>query len=172
MGKPKLTLVMVTTRNGLVAGANGDRSWITERSAAGYRETLQELGTVVIGEQTYSELTEDEIVSGVQYVVLTEQALTPKMPDVQFLQGTPQEVLAALSENGVEHAALGGGPATIAQFMVEGLVDHMVVFVDDLSLEEGKSLFSGAQKDQRYRLDEEVRLGQHSIRLTYTREEE
>lgn len=62
----------------------------------------------------------------------------------RFVDAAPRQVLEmAMGSAGGRDVVLGGGPATIRQFLAAGLVDEMHLAIAPVLLGEGEQLFAG-----------------------------
>jgi dihydrofolate reductase len=63
-----------------------------------------------------------------------------------FIDASPAQALAAARETaGGLDVRIGGGPATIRQFLAAGLIDHMHIALVPVLLGRGESLWDGLE---------------------------
>ncbi|QMU74574.1 dihydrofolate reductase [Streptacidiphilus sp. PB12-B1b] len=87
-----------------------------------------------------------------------------------FVDASPQEVLRQAREaaDGLD-VRIGGGPATVRQFLAEDLVDHLHVAVVPIVLGRGERLWDGLEGlEQRFRV-ESVTTPSGTTHMTFTR---
>jgi dihydrofolate reductase len=88
----------------------------------------------------------------------------------QFTDASPAQALAAAKEAAGGHdVRIGGGPATVRQFLAAGLIDHMHVVVVPILLGRGESLWDGLEgMEERFTI-ESVSSPSGVTHLTFTR---
>ena len=67
----------------------------------------------------------------------------PDDSELELRTGSPAEELASLAAEGVQSLLLEGGPRIAADFLREGLLDKLLVFVAPRLAGEGPTLFEG-----------------------------
>jgi dihydrofolate reductase len=87
-----------------------------------------------------------------------------------FTDASPAEALSAAREAaGGLDVRIGGGPATVRQFLAAGLIDHMHVVVEPILLGRGESLWDGLEGlEERFAI-ESVSSPSGVTHLTFTR---
>jgi dihydrofolate reductase len=87
-----------------------------------------------------------------------------------FVDASPQEVLQQAREAaGGLDVRIGGGPATVRQFLAEDLVDHLHVAVVPIVLGRGERLWDGLEGlEQRFQVESVTTPG-GTTHLTFTR---
>ena len=88
-----------------------------------------------------------------------------------FIDASPAEALEVAREaSGGLDVRIGGGPATVRQFLAADLIDDMHVVIVPIVLGRGERLWDGLEDlERRYRV-ESVALPSGVIHLTFTRE--
>jgi dihydrofolate reductase len=87
-----------------------------------------------------------------------------------FIEASPAEALKVAREaaDGLD-VRIGGGPATIRQFLAAGLIDHMHVVIVPIVLGRGERLWDGLEDlEQRFDI-ESVGSPSGVTHLTFTR---
>ena len=87
-----------------------------------------------------------------------------------FIDASPAEALAAAKEAaGGLDVRIGGGPATVRQFLAAGLIDHMHIALVPILLGRGESLWDGLEGlEERFAI-ESVSSPSGVTHLTFTR---
>ena len=153
-GRPLVTVKTAMSLDGRVAGPDGGPTPI---SGAGSRRMAHavraECDAILVGTGTAliddPQLTvRDERGNNVAgqplRVVMGERALPKALrlfddaaPTVQLRTRDPHEVLSALSERGVQHVLVEGGPTVVAAFLDAGLADRVLWFIAPVLLGSG-----------------------------------
>jgi dihydrofolate reductase len=88
----------------------------------------------------------------------------------RFIDASPAEALAAAKEAaGGLDVRIGGGPATVRQFLAAGLIDHMHVVVVPILLGRGESLWDGLEGLEERFAVESVSSPSGVTHITFTR---
>jgi dihydrofolate reductase len=131
-----------TSLDGFIARLNGDSDWAADDEV--FEAELKKHDCIIIGRKTFEQYKDDIYpVAGVTNFVLVGDArkFTDEVTDaVQFLSGSPAEVLMAIADAGFISVLLGGGSETNARFAKAGLIDEVILDVHPLLLGEGKPL--------------------------------
>ena len=90
--------------------------------------------------------------------------------DFYFIDASPAQALAAAREAaGGLDVRIGGGPATIGQFLAADLIDHMHIALVPILLGRGESLWDGLEGlEERFAI-ESVSSPGGVTRVTFTR---
>lgn len=152
----KASVYIATSVDGFIARTNGDLDWLpTEKDVDGgdfgYQAFMDNIDTIVMGRHTYEKVLSfgEWPFDNKRVVVLSTAA--PNMPDsltgrLQWMSGTPQEVLKQLAAQGAEHAYIDGGK-TIQAFLREGLIQRLIVTRIPVLLGQGIPLFGPLASD-------------------------
>lgn len=156
-GRPMVTWKVATTLDGRVAAADGSARWITGPQARAEVHALRSrVGAVVVGTGTV--LVDDPALTArgpdgaplarqPMRVVMGRRSIPPgaalrdgAAPLRTFPTETPEQVLAALAAEDVQHVLLEGGPTLAAAFVRAGLVDRVVWYIAPKLLGAGPSV--------------------------------
>lgn len=187
LGRPVVTLKLASTLDGRVAAADGTSQWITSGPARlDVHRQRATAGAIVVG--TGTALADDPQLT----VRLPAAELAPRQP-LRVVVGTrelpasarvfddaaeticlrthdPAEVLRVLSDRGIHHVWLEGGPTLAAAFLRAGLVDRLVHYLAPALLGAGPSLIGdlgigSIDGIDRWHLEDVTHLGD-DLRLT------
>lgn len=131
----KTTLYASLSVNGHVTRAEADGP-VRPEVLADFRAHVARAGNLVLGRRTFELATAapggETLFAGVDVVVLSRLAAAlPGGPGVQ-VAGSAADALNHLRHRGHASALLGGGPATYAAFLEQGLVDEWCLNVAPL----------------------------------------
>lgn len=168
---------IATSLDGFIAGPGDDLSWlpapgsIPEGGDFGYSAFMAQVGALLMGRTTY------DVVSGFggewpygdkPVLVATHRPLTPRVPTVRAVQGTPVELLAlARAAAGPAHDVYVDGGATIRALFEADLIDHAIVTVVPVVLGAGSPLFAGLSARRTLTLERAEALPGGLVQLSY-----
>jgi dihydrofolate reductase len=154
----KSSVFIATSLDGFIARADGSIDWlekanltIPEGEDCGYQAFIATVDALVMGRNTFEQvLAFDEWHYGkLPLVVLSHQAIaipTAVQDTVTVSQESPQEIVARLSANGIQHIYVDGG-RTIQSFLAAGLIDEITITVIPILLGSGRPLFGSLPHD-------------------------
>ena len=150
-----------TSLDGYIARENGDLDWLPAGGAVsddidnGYKAFMDTVDVCVMGRHTFEKVLTlgpwpfDEK----PVVVLTSRTsglqLLPA-PNVEFMAGSPREIVARLSGRGAQHLYVDGGN-TIRRFLEAGLIQRIIITRIPIILGSGIPLFGPMGHDIRLR---------------------
>jgi dihydrofolate reductase len=142
--------------DGFISGPDDDLSWLPgplEHEDYGYGRFLAETRAILLGRRTYEIAAAfDRWPYGETPVfVATSQPLSPDVPSVTAIAGTPAQLLATIRSDIDGDIYLDGG-ALIRSFLDAHLIDELIVTVVGVVLGHGTPLFAGAAERHRLRL--------------------
>ena len=141
----RITLYIAESLDGYVATKDGSVAWLDKFNDVpnidyGYNYFYESIDTVVQGNTTYNQF-KDKHISKNSYV-FAEDADSRLEDGVTFVKGGIKEFIDNLDEKTHKNIWLVGGPNLLAQFMNEGQVDELIIFVMPVLLRAGIPLFS------------------------------
>ncbi|MFI5444838.1 dihydrofolate reductase family protein [Polaromonas sp. UC242_47] len=146
----KTSVYIASSVDGFIARSNGELDWLpmekdVDGGDFGYQAFMDSVDTIVMGRHTYEKVLSfgEWPFDNKRVVVLSTAA--PDIPAslvgrLQWLSGTPQEVLTQLAAQGAEHAYIDGGK-TIQAFLQAGLIQRLIVTRIPVLLGQGIPLF-------------------------------
>lgn len=155
----KISAFIATSLDGFIARLDGNIDWLTNpdyeipEQDFGYQLFMNSVDVLVMGRNTYEKvLAFDEWPYGDKHVVVLTNG-QPTFPDehtkaVEFLSGSPTEVISQLSKHGYQHVYLDGGQ-TIQGFLRDNLVDELTITQIPILLGQGLALFGETGHDIR-----------------------
>ena len=141
-----ITLYIAESLDGYVATKDGSVTWLDKFNDVpnidyGYNDFYKSIDTVVQGNTTYHQFKDKHI--GKNCYVFAEDADSRLEEGVTFVKGGIKEFIDNLDEKTHNNIWLVGGPNLLAQFLNEGQVDELIIFIMPVLLREGIPLFSG-----------------------------
>jgi dihydrofolate reductase len=150
----KASVFIATSLDGFIARENGSFDWLpADPEPHGYDEFMATVDALVIGRKTFeTALAFDTWPYGKKpVVVLSSRPTEWKAPEgavCDFMSGSPQEIVARLTERGMNHLYIDGG-ITIQRFMEAGLIQRLIITRVPVLLGSGIPLFGPLSRDVR-----------------------
>lgn len=164
-----ITLLMAQTLDGKIArnpGQNAD--WTSREDKKYFVQLTKEVGTIIMGMGTFRAMG-CFVLPGRRNVILGDKPY-PKSPvegQLQYLSGTPQDIVKALESQGVTRAILGGGAYTNNQFLKAGLVNEVHITIASRLFGEGLGFCDGEPLDIPLERTEVRELSVDTLLLTF-----
>ncbi len=140
--KPTVVLIMVMSANGVVAKKQIENSfeWNSEADRTQFLKRINEIGTVIMGSNTYRSIGSQPY-EGIDFYVLTHDPGKFAPHDrVTFVTGDIANVFRQWQDKGLESVALLGGPSTNRLFLEKNLVDEIYLTIEPTLLPDGLHL--------------------------------
>lgn len=159
----KASVYIATSLDGFIARANGGLDWLpgveSEDNSGedyGYHAFMDSVDYLVMGRNTF------DIVLGFggewhygekRIVVLSSRPveISERIADtVEWMSGTPREIVEQLAERGAQHLYVDGG-VTIQRFLNEGLLQQLIITRIPVLIGDGIPLFGPLPHDIKLR---------------------
>ena len=152
----RVSVFIATSLDGYIARADGSLDWLEAQNArvppgedCGYGDFMADIDVLLMGRETFDKVSSfaEWPYDGKRVIVLSHRPLSGAYVKlVEQRAGEPQEILAAVEEEGARHAYLDGG-RTIQAFLHAGLVDDLVITSVPVLLGSGRRLFGELAAD-------------------------
>jgi dihydrofolate reductase len=143
----KASVFIATSLDGFIARRDGALDWLPTGGGEphGYEEFIATVDAIVIGRKTFETvLTFESWTYGAKpVVVLSSNPSALKAPPgaaCNFMGGTPAEIVARLSAQGMSHIYVDGG-ITVQRFLEAGLIQRFIITRIPVLLGAGIPLF-------------------------------
>lgn len=156
--KPQVTVFIATSVDGYIARENGDLDWldaanrlVPDGEDCGYGDLMQSIDALVMGRTTFEKVLSfgEWPYGSTPVIVLSSKPLTipERLPEtVTHSSETPQALCERLSSEGIRHLYIDGGQ-TIQRFLLDDLVDELIVTLIPVLLGSGIPLFGSLAAD-------------------------
>jgi dihydrofolate reductase len=151
----KASVFIATSVDGFIARQNGALDWLPDDCEPhGYDEFIAAVDALVIGRKTFETvLSFGAWPYGKKPVVVlsTKPSELKPAPDgavCDFMAGTPHEIVARLTQRGMNHLYIDGG-VTIQGFLQAGLIQRVIITRIPVLLGSGIPLFGSLSHDIR-----------------------
>jgi dihydrofolate reductase len=164
----KTILYMTISLDGYIARTDGNMDYGLPASWDSYFNFCKRTGNLIIGRKTYDVMTKDEFAVGCLYVVMTKKPVVePKIKNVIFFEGTPQEAIEMLKARGFGSVGLGGGGKLNSAFLNAGLIDEMIIDIEPVVIGQGIKIFPETTAEFKFELIDDNRLSGDEMQLRY-----
>src|SRR5580658_6822604 len=149
----KASVFIATSLDGYIARLDGGLDWLPPDGGEphGYDEFMATVDAIVIGRKTLETvLAFDVWPYGKKPVVVLSTTMSElKVPQgavCDLMCGTPEEIVARLTQRGFQHLYVDGG-VTIQGFLRDGLIQRLIITRIPVLLGSGFPLFGYLSKD-------------------------
>lgn len=164
----KVTLMMAMTADGKIAKHhNHPANWTSKSDKKIFIETTKKAGAIIMGKTTYD--TIGRPLPGRLNLVLTRSPEKyQNIPnELEYITGSPEEIVLHLEQRGYSHVILCGGTATNSDFAKSELIDELLITIEPKLFGGGMGLFKDIDLDINLELLKCERLGDNSAILHY-----
>jgi dihydrofolate reductase len=177
--KPKITLHVVASLDGMIASTDNSVSWLEECEGVyeagvsfGQEEIaafLKSIDCYVLGSRTYEHALQLGWVYGdTPVIVLTTRDLPKTRSAVEFYSGDLQTLVERHLAFRYRNIWVAGGADVCQQFLALGLADELQLTVAPILLGEGLRLFGTLPAHMKWTLKEAVPYKNGFVALTYS----
>lgn len=165
----KLIWSPAITLDGNIAKADGNSDWPTETDGNQFHDLIRKCGCVVVGKKTFDQYKGEvfPVTSAITFVWTHNPDSTEKTEGVEYVTGTPSDVLSYIESKGYKECVLAGGSTTNDAFLASNLVDEISVTIYPLLFGSGMRLLSGDNIDIELEFVDSTHIGEGVIRNTY-----
>ena len=164
----KLIWCPAVTLDGNIATADGNSDWPTEIGQQ-FHDLIKKCGAVIVGRNTFDQYKGEVFpVDGATTIVWTTKPEDKeKVEGVEYVSGSPEEVLKYIENKGLHECVLAGGTSTNNAFVSSGLVDEITITIYPLLFGEGMRLLTLKNFESKLELVETNQIGDGVIRNKY-----
>ncbi|GAB5524825.1 MAG: dihydrofolate reductase family protein [Roseivirga sp.] len=173
----KVTIHMVSSLDGFVAGKDGDVSWLksTDHYEKGITlteeaitEFVQSIDCYIMGSHTYEKALELGWPYGeTPVIVLTSRGLTSDRASVKFYSGDLTELVNGRLKGHYKNIWMVGGAAATKTFLQLGLADDIIVSIMPVIVGSGTLFFDFVGLEQRLHLKDVTTYKDGMVELWY-----
>jgi dihydrofolate reductase len=157
------------TLDGNIAKADGNSDWPTEADGNQFHELIKKCGCVIVGKNTYNQYKGEvfPVEGAITFVWTRNPKAGEKAKGVEYISGSPEQVVEAISSKGYAECVLAGGSITNDAFVGAGLVDEISATIYPLLFGNGMRLLSGSNIDLKLEFLDSTTIGDGVIRNRY-----
>jgi len=168
---------IATSLDGFIARTDGSLDWLEELDDLdndyGFEEFISKIDALVMGRNTFETVLKfQEWPYNIPVFVLstTLEELPEKFRGkVEVLRGDPRDIVIQLNQRGFENLYIDGGQ-TIQRFLMEDLINEIIITTASVILGEGIPLFQGLSKDIKFECMKVEVLNPYLVKHYYVRE--
>lgn len=168
---------IATSLDGFIARSDGSLDWLEDltdpKDDYGFEEFMKGIDALVMGRKTFETVKnfENWLYTKPVFVLSTSvQELPVKLNGkVEFMMGDPMDIVAHLNHRGYENLYIDGGQ-TIQRFLMEDLIDEMIITTASIILGDGVTLFHGLEGDMKFKCVKVEVLNPYLVKHHYVRE--
>lgn len=159
----KNSVFIATSLDGYIADKNGGIGWLNsipnpDHEDMGYTEFFEDIDGLVIGRKTFETVLGFDIDWPYSKPVFVLSNSLKEIPETLrgkafLLHGTLTEILDQIHAKGIDHLYIDGG-TTIQNFLIEDLIDELVITTIPVLLGGGSPLFGELSKELDFELIE------------------
>lgn len=178
----KISVYIATTLDGFIARKNDALDWLpgSDGSAVdgtegdcGYSDFMATVDVLVMGRRTFEQVLSFGAwpYSDKRVIVLSKRRdILPQHPpaSIELSALAPEELCQQLRKQGVQHVYLDGGK-TIQGFLIEKLVDELILTTVPVLIGEGLPLFGLLDSDQQWHLKQSRSYANGFVQSHYVR---
>jgi len=169
-GFMKIIMMMAQTADGIMAKNSNDiPDWTSKADKKVFVEETKKHKVIIMGRSTFETI-------GRPLPRRLNLILTPdpeKFEDknvegeLEFFSGTPEEVIAHLSDRGYKSCVLAGGAYTNSLFLKSNLVDELLVTISPKMFGNGMTIAQGSDLNIELKLLENKNIDENTVMLRY-----
>lgn len=173
----KITIHMVSSLDGFIAGKDGDISWLTSHdrydkgitlSAEDIETFNQKIDCYVMGAYTYEHALKLGWPYGdVPVIVLTHRDLTTDRETVQFYSGELDTLVDLELKPAYQNIWVVGGAMITKEFLRRQLADEIIISIMPIILGDGTLFFDHIGQEQKLHLKEVTAYQDGMVELCY-----
>ena len=135
----KVRLFIASSLDGYIARKNGDIDWLFADQDYGYGDFVAGIDTVVMGRKTYEQILDfgEYPYQGMMGFVFSQTRSGEKDENVAFVEGDLKEFINQQRHQTGKAIWLVGGGEIIYHFLLQGLVDELILSVHPIILGDG-----------------------------------
>jgi len=136
--------------DGFIAAPGDDTSWIPDVGMGQFEKVLSDNEVILMGRRSYEFAVKENVFPyqcALNYIVTHDQDLLGKSTEeIVFSDKGPQDVLFDIEKRGFKNVFLMGGGLLNGSFLVEGLIDEIILCIHPIVLGGGTKLYEGLKK--------------------------
>lgn len=165
MKKNNIILYVAMSMDGYIARPDGSVDWLDDAIGEGdngYSEFYSQVGTVVMGRNTYEEVLKlaDEFPYAGKPCYVLSRTYKDNNPHATFTDEALESLIPRLKETSDGYVWLVGGGQLVQQFLQKNLIDEIELYIIPKLIGEGIPLFPDGTPPASFELTSIARLGQ------------
>jgi len=169
-------LYIAASIDGYIAKPDGNLDWLTslpmpENGDYGYKEMLDSCDSIIMGRTTYDELLKMSpdwpYKDFSTYVLSTSKTFLPTTEQTYSINSDLKEFMHELASNRKGNTWLVGGGKVIQLFLVNNLIDRMILTTVPILLGNGIALFPSGNYHSKWSIEKLESFNTGLVNVTY-----
>lgn len=167
----KIILFMATSLNGMIATKEGNEDFLSHTNWESFLQEAKNHGCFIIGRTTFEKVQQwpeynfSSVDAKLKIVVSHDKSF--KIDPPFMVANSPQDAIDKAASQGFESAILTGGSAINRAFLVENLVDEVLINIEPALIGSGIPLFAESAIEKRLHLVETNQLSSDILQVRY-----
>ncbi len=167
----KIILFMATSLNSMIASKNGDEDFLSQTNWESLGQLARKHGCFIIGRKTYeivqswSDYNFNNIDAQLKIVISNKKSL--KLDPLFLLASSPKDAIEKATAMGFESAILTGGSRINGAFLIENLIDEVIINIEPVIVGSGIPLFAESDIEKRLTFIESVNIADDILQVKY-----
>lgn len=167
----KTILFMAMSLNGIIADKSGGEDFLSDANWECFSTLAKEHGCFIVGRKTYEivqkwpDFNFDSIDAELKIVISSDKSL--KLHSPFLLADSPKDAIEKAMASGFKSAILAGGSTINSAFMVENLIDEVIINIEPAILGSGIPVFGESEFEKHLSLIETVKITDDILRVRY-----
>ncbi|MCG8698274.1 MAG: dihydrofolate reductase family protein [Bacteroidales bacterium] len=172
----RIVLYIATTINGCIARKDGNIDWLSnhpnpDESDYGYGKFINTVDSIFMGRKTYEEILSFDIEwpykNQATYILTRNSNFNIKTENTFVISNLSNSVVHEIKQKSKKDIWLVGGGQLVTEFIHQGWLDEMIIFILPIVLKEGIPLFPNIEHDSYFELTDVVSYTSGIVELKY-----
>lgn len=162
---------MAMSLNGVIADKSGSEDFLSDANWESFGRLAKKHGCFIVGRKTYEAVQKwpnfnfDSIDARLKIVISGDKGL--KLNSPFLLADSPKDAIEKAVAQGFESAILTGGSTINSAFMVENLIDEVIINIEPVILGSGIPVFGESEFEKYLSLVETVKITDDILQVRY-----
>nr|AIA17955.1 Dihydrofolate reductase [uncultured bacterium] len=169
----KIIMIVAHTIDGFIAkSADQFIDWSSKEDKKMFREETKKAGVMIMGMTTYKTIGKP-LPERLNIVLTSKADQLESIPDtLEYMNATPEEVIADLSARNFETVCVIGGARTYTEFLKAKLIDEIWLTIEPVIFGQGVTTFTDDIMGVKCYLTKFINLNENSLQLRFRLEYE
>ncbi|MFA5248092.1 MAG: dihydrofolate reductase family protein [Patescibacteria group bacterium] len=167
----KIILFASMSVNGMIADKNGQEDFLSDTSWKYFVKTVEEHDCLIVGRkayeavQKYSDYNFNDIKTKLKIVISSNNNF---QPDSSFVFAkSPEDAIEKATAMNIDNAVLAGGSMTNSAFIINNLIDEVVLIVEPVFIGGGIPVFATKEFEKRLSLTNSQKVDNDILMIKY-----
>lgn len=166
----KVILFMAMSLNGIIARKDGDEDFLSDVNWQSFSELVKQHSCFITGRKTFEVVQMwpdnfNNIDAKLKIIVSGNANLELQAPFVRA--NSPKDAIEIAKAENISSAILVGGSSNNSAFMVENLVDEVILNIEPAIIGKGISIFAESEFDRRLSFIDATKIADDILQVKY-----